>query len=118
VSAPVLPVLLSTFKRVSNAGTNAALVAAGVVSLRGYYLVNTHATLMRYVKLYDKASQPNVGTDTPKLTLGIPPGSGANLGVEEIDFELGIGLALTTGPADSDLGAIAANEIIVNLYFV
>lgn len=99
----------------SAASTNATSVRPTRCHLGGWYLYNTNAAV-RYLKLYDKASAPTVGTDTPVLTIPIPPNSGANVNFANgIHFENGLAYALTTGVADSDTAAVAANEIIVNL---
>jgi hypothetical protein len=88
----------------------------GVVT--GYYLVNTF-TAFRYVKVYNKASNPNVGTDVPRLVLGIPPSSAANINLDPpIAFETGIAIAIVTGIADADATAVGANDVAVSLYYM
>jgi hypothetical protein len=82
----------------------------------GWYISNTNAAV-RYVKLYDKATAPTNG-DTPKLTIGIPANSAANvMAPAGIDFTLGIGIRATTGVADNDTGAPTANDVVVNLFY-
>lgn len=54
------------------------------------------------------------------MTLPIPGNvSGAGVVLDTggmgIAFGTGIALAITTGVADSDTGAVAANEIVINL---
>lgn len=101
----------------SAATTNATAVKTSRGRVYGWYLYNANASV-RYLKLYDKASAPTVGTDTPLMTIPIPPGSGANaFSPDGIGFLLGIGFALTTGVADNDTAAVAANEIVVNLFY-
>jgi len=86
------------------------LVITGAKTLTGYYIYNNAATTL-YVKFYDKATAPTVGTDTPKLTLAIPAGAAANR-TSNITFALGFGVGATTGVADADTGAPAANDIV------
>lgn len=106
------------FKLISAASTNSTLVSTGPHDLTGYYIANL-TTATRYVKLYDKATAPTVGTDVPKWTLPIPAGAAANMQFTDgLEFVLGLGLALTTGVADNDSGAVGANEVVVNLAFV
>jgi hypothetical protein len=82
----------------------------------GWYLSNQAASV-RYVKLYDKATAPTSG-DTPRLTLGIPANSAANvLAPAGVDFTVGIGIRGTTGVADNDTGAPTVNDLIVNLFY-
>lgn len=120
VTANVTPVTsggLSTSRTISAASTNATSVKASAGQVYGWYLYNANAAV-RFLKLYDKASAATVGTDVPKLTIPIPPGSAANVEFTNgVPFSLGIGLALTTGVADADTGAVAANEIVVNLMY-
>lgn len=106
------------FKLISAATTNSTLVSTGAHLLTGYYIANL-ATATRYVKLYDKASAPTVGTDTPKWTLPIPAGAAANMQFTDgLELLLGLGLGITTGVADGDTGAVGASEVVVNLAFV
>ncbi|MFZ5789772.1 MAG: hypothetical protein ACOY3L_03640 [Pseudomonadota bacterium] len=112
---------LSIARVLSAASTNATSVKAGAGQVYAIYAHNTNAAV-RHLKLYDKAAAPTVGTDTPVLTLPIPgnlQGAGFVLdtGGMGIAFASGIALALTTGVADSDTGAVAANEIVVNLLY-
>jgi len=112
---------LSTSKTISAASTNATSVKGSAGQVYAIYAHNTNAAV-RYLKLYNKASSPTVGTDTPVLTLPIPgnaAGAGFVLdtGGMGIAFGTGIALALTTGVADADTGAVAANEIVVNLLY-
>ena len=101
---------------VSAASTNATSLKASAGLLTLVYAVNLNAAV-RYLKFYNKASAPTVGTDTPVLTLPIPAsttGAGFMLVVPGgLAFSTGIAYATTTGVADSDTAAVAANEIIV-----
>ena len=105
------------FHLVSAATTNATLVQSGQTQLGGYYLSNINAAA-RYVKLYDKATAPTVGTDVPKWTLMIPAGAAANVQFPSpMLFVLGLGFGTTTGAADNDSGAVASGDMIVNLAY-
>lgn len=105
-------------KLISAATTNATSVKASAGQLYALQVINLNAAT-RYLKLYNKATAPTVGTDVPVQTLPIPPnsttGGGFVLPVPVgMEFTTGIAFALTTGVADADVGAVAANEIIVN----
>lgn len=109
--APVTSGGCDVGKVVSAASTNATSLKASAGQVYGIALVNTNASA-RYVKLYNKASSPTVGTDTPVFTIGLPGAGGISLPFPHgIPFATGIAYALTTGAADSDTGAVAANEI-------
>ena len=85
------------------------------------YVTNINAS-PRYLKLYDKATAPTVGTDTPVNTLLIPgnaTGAGGTLNLMPgAFFDLGLWFGLTTVVADADTGAVAADEIVVNMWYV
>jgi len=106
------------YKLNSAASTNATSVSATANTLLyGYYISNTNSSV-RYVKFYNKASAPTVGTDTPVLVLAIPGSGAANVSFPAgINFTTGLAFATTTGAADSDTGAVAADEVIVNLIY-
>lgn len=105
-------------KTISAASTNATSVKASAGRV-GYIMASNNNADERYLKLYNKASAPTVGTDTPVHTFLIPgntAGAGFVLGDGiGIGFSTGIAFALTTGVADSDTGAVGANEHVVNL---
>lgn len=95
----------------SAASTNATNVknSAGQV---GVIALTNNAATWAYLKLYDKASAPTVGTDTPVHIVGLPPGSGQAQGIPAgLKFTLGIGYAITGGAANSDSTAVAANQV-------
>lgn len=98
----------------SAASTNATAVKTSAGNVFSVTASNTNAAA-RYVKLYNKASAPTVGTDAPILTIPVPPGAAVNVnfGSQGYRFATGIALAITTGAADSDTGAVAAGEIKV-----
>jgi hypothetical protein len=108
---------LSMSKTVSAASTNATSVKASAGQIYSIQCFNLNAAA-RYLKLYNKASAPTVGTDTPVKTLLIPgntAGAGFIFDTHGLEFTTGIAFALTTGIADSDTAAVAANEIVVNI---
>lgn len=106
------------YKLNSAASTNATSVKASSGQIYSIMCTNTNAAV-RYLKLYNKASAPTVGTDTPVQTYAVPgatTGGGFVLSIPVgMAFSTGIAFAITTGAADSDTGAVALNEIIVNL---
>jgi len=113
---------LTPYKLNSAASTNATSVKASAGTLGAIIVTNINAAV-RYLKFYNKASSPTVGTDTPVLVFAIPGNTaGAGIAVplppHGFSFTTGIAFALTTGAADSDTGAVAANEQIVNLGYL
>ena len=109
----------STVSRIpSSANTTnatAAKAAAGkLFSVNGY---NSTATVT-YLKFYDKATAPTVGTDTPVLTLALPASAVFNYDLGGIAFATGIGYGLTTDAANNGTTAVAAGAILgLNVVF-
>lgn len=95
--------------------TTGASVKASAGCVYGGDFFNNHATVARYVKLYDKASAAT-SSDTPLRTYRIPPNGGMTFSKAfGITFTLGISIRACTGVADSDNTAPSANDVIVNL---
>lgn len=113
------PATPTTSNTNSAASTNATNVKNAAGTVYGIYASNVNAAI-RYLKLYNKASAPTVGTDVPVLTIPIPATGFANVpfGALGKRFATGISFALTTGAADSDTAAVAANEIKVSIDYV
>ena len=105
------------FRLVSAATTNSTLVAAGLHNFYGLYALNTSASI-RYVKLYDKATAPTVGTDTPTRTVLLPASSAImiDLSMPEL-ISLGLGLGITGAATDADTTAVAAGDVILTLTY-
>lgn len=86
----------------------------------GWSITNNNAAA-RYVKLYNKASAPTTGTDTPYIRLLIPgagAGAGNNFSIPGgIVFPTGIGIAVTTGVTDADTTAPTANDVQANIHY-
>ena len=107
---------------ISAASTNATSLKASAGTVFGIQVFNTNAAA-RYLKLYNKASAPTVGTDTPVKVITIPgntAGAGAVVSLPDhgVAFSTGIAWALTTGAAHTDTGAVALSEIIVNIDYI
>jgi hypothetical protein len=99
------------------ASTNATSVKASAGNVFKIVGVQVNAAA-RYLKLYNKATAPTVGTDTPIWTFYLPPtavGGGLftlDFGAQPLYFATGIGYALTTAAADADTGALTAGDVI------
>lgn len=105
-------------RRISDGTTNAQSIKASAGQVYGIVASNLNAAA-RYLKLYNKASAPVVGTDTPVMTILIPPNSsGIVLPIAVgAEFTVGIASALTTGAGDADATAVAANDIIFHVLY-
>lgn len=94
----------------SAATTNATLVkssAGAIYSVNGY---NASAGVI-YLKFYDKATAPTVGTDVPVLTYALPPTATFSFEVP-FGFSTGIGYGMVTGAADNNTTAIGAGDVL------
>ncbi len=108
----------SITRTLAAASTNATSVKASAGRVHGWYLFNTSAAT-KFFKLYNKASAPTVGSDTPVMTIPIPAGAGANVEfVKGITFGTGIAFALTGAVGDADTTALAANDVVLNLFWI
>lgn len=108
----------TTHHLISAASTNATSVKASAGTVN-HIVVNNINAAVRYFKLYNKASAPTVGTDTPVLTLAIPAGSVQSivLGTRGLRLGTGIAYALTTGITVADTGAVSASEHAVHISY-
>lgn len=109
---------LSRLKVISAATTNATVVKSTAGQLYSIHLFNTGVTA-RYVKFYQKATAPTVGTDTPVLTYVVPAGTALRVSLDSLGdaFTSGIGMAITGGYADTDTTAVAAGEVIGSVHY-
>ena len=124
-SSPVVPSAApTTWHLIAANSTNATSVKASAATLMACQLGGVGST-PAFLKIYNKASSPTVGTDTPVLTLIIPAASTAANGAgSNISFGPG-GLALGTGFAaaitgvitDADTTAVAATTFSVSCQY-
>jgi hypothetical protein len=115
-AAPATPLIINSAN-----STNGQLVLTGTSGLQALFATNIGATVA-FVKLYNKATAPTVGTDTPAMIITVPAAVAGVPGSVEITpgfngyrFALGLGLAITGAVADSDTTAVAAGQVKVIL---
>jgi hypothetical protein len=108
------------YKLISLATTNANVVKASPGNLYSIVAIGLTSTV-RYLKLYNKATSPTVGTDVPLMTIPVPANTqGAGISIPfsmGVNFPLGIALSITSGLADNDTGTILANDVVINLTY-
>lgn len=105
----------SVFHLVSAATTNATSVKASAGQLYGYYIYNSNAAA-RKVAFHNTAGTPTAGASV-LFSLVIPPASAANVPDLAVAFSTGIGISTTTGLTDADATAVAASDLIINLFY-
>lgn len=119
VNSTVVPATsggLSTFHLVSAGSTNATNIKASAGQVYGWFIYNSNAAA-RKVIFHNTAGTPTAGASV-FFSLMIPPTSGANVDFSAgIAFGTGIAITTTTGLADSDSAAVAANDLIINIFY-
>lgn len=109
---------LSASKLLSAATTNPTLLKASAGRLYGYQLANLTAA-WKFVRFYNKASAPTVGTDAPLFVVAIPPNGMTDIFFTvPVTFSAGIGYSITGAVADLDATAVGANEVQGTAYWL
>lgn len=84
--------------------TTQGFVGAGVVHNAGAGAA--------WLKFYDKATAPAVGTDVPIYVVGIPAAATVSFAMgDRLAFAAGIAFAITGGAADGDTTAVATSQV-------
>ncbi len=107
------------FSYISTNSTNSTLVSgSGQNILKWLLATNPTGSIVYYLKLYNKATAPTCGTDTPVMRIPLLPPSTGNgqtaMSFDETKFTAGIGFCITLNLADSDTNAAAAG-LTINL---
>jgi hypothetical protein len=107
---------VSGFHRVATADTNAINVKASAGRLYGWSFYNTTSTA-KFLKFHNTAGTPTAGAGVIR-TVGIPPNGNAELflGVGHF-FATGIGISITGAAADADTTALAAGDVVGEVWF-
>lgn len=112
---------ISTVSRIQTAAASTNATSAKASAGRLYKATGHNAAAaVRYLKIYNKASAPVVGTDVPLITLALQPSVAFSFDWGDIGIYLatGIAYALTTGAPDADTGALTAGDVVgLNLYY-
>lgn len=109
----------TTHHLISANTTNATSVKGSAGNVLGGIVCNNGENVA-YFKLYNKATAPTVGTDTPIATILIPIKGITHLGnIVPLGFRMstGIAYAITNGMAVSDTTAVAATQVSVHLNY-
>lgn len=99
------------------ASTNASLVVNNARNLFTLSIANTSASAI-YVKLYNLAAAPTVGTSVPIMTIPVPSNQFYTAAFGQLGqrFAAGISLAVTAGIATTDTAAVSAGSLIALNY--
>lgn len=108
---------LKKFHLVTTASTNINSLAAVPTGFDGF---SAWATVLCYLKVFDKASAPVLGTDVPTMTFQIPANvpQRIDFGVETCALKNGLQIAITLNGADADATVLAAaNTSGVDIFY-
>jgi hypothetical protein len=108
---------LLTYRKLASADTNLATPKASAGQLYGWYVYNNSASA-KFLKIYNKASNPTLASDTPVLTIPVPATSKTEIAIPSgIALSAGLAIAATGAVGDTDTTALAANDLIINLFY-
>jgi hypothetical protein len=100
------------------ASTNATSLKASAGNIVSIDVFNPAAYDV-FLKLYNKASAPTVGTDTPTWTIPIKAGTGFSREfVQGKSFATGIAYAITKLQADSDTTVVVAGDLTGSVDYI
>lgn len=106
----------SLFTLNSAATTNATGVKSGSAFLQNIQ-VNNAAAAARWLRIYNTASAPVVGTDTPVLVIHIPATSSKEIMLGDVTLTNGLGFAITGAAPFLDATAVAAGDVQVAISY-
>lgn len=98
-------------------GTNSKLIKGSATQMFGIAVANASGATV-YVKLYNKATAPTCGTDTPVRTLLVATATNYESVRSDygIQFPLGLGICVTGAIGDADTTATAVGAAIDVVY--
>lgn len=120
VAASTPAVTTTTAATLSSAATtNATSVKASAGNLYSVTASNVGAAAA-FLKVFNLATAPTVGTSVPFLTIPIAPSGVANItfGTQGIRMSAGIAFAITNLVADADTTAIAAAQVKIAIAYI
>lgn len=119
LAAPSASIAGASFSHiVAAASTNATSVKGSAARLLGWEFSN-HTAAWKFVKIFNKATAPTLGTDTPVMTIGVPPNGRASAElVVPLTVATGLAMAITGAVANNDATAVAANDVVGSLFYV
>jgi hypothetical protein len=106
----------TVYHLVSAASTNPVNIKASAGKVTGWYIYNSNAS-PRKVAFHNTAGTPTAGTSV-YYSLVIPASSGANVSFPSgLNFSTGIAITTVTGLTDADATAVAASDLIINIFY-
>lgn len=112
--------IVAPFRLLSSAATTNATLIKATAGRLFLIIGRNNVASIRYLKFYNKASAPTVGTDVPVLTIALDASAKFEIDLNPYGqfFTTGIAFAITGAVADNDTTAIAAADILaLNVWF-
>jgi hypothetical protein len=107
----------SNYHLVAAGSTNANVIKSTSGLVAGWKILN-NADYPIYVKLFNKATTPVPGTDTPAQTIGVQAGESAEVSIAGgITYTSGIGIAVTKGLPDLDSTPVAVDDCVADIFY-
>lgn len=109
---------LSKYKLITAASTNATSIETSSCLFFGGFVCNIAAYAV-FLKVYDLAAAPTVGTSVPFMTFGIQAAQSTPIYIPDYGekFTNGFAIAVTKFLQDSDNTDVGANDLTVNLWY-
>lgn len=99
------------------ATTNATSAKGTAGNVYGWSISNKSAAV-QFFKLFNKATAPTVGTDTPVITVAVPALTTVVANFDKgLSFSSGIAYAYTNLIADLDTTVVVAADAVINLFY-
>jgi hypothetical protein len=106
----------NVYRRVGLSSTG-LLIRGSATTVYGWHLANISAATV-FVKLYNMATAPTVGTHTPHMTIFVPSSQAVQVSVPQgVAFGTGLGIGATTGMLDNNTTAPSANSVLANIFY-
>jgi hypothetical protein len=108
---------ITLFRQIAAGTTNATSIKGASGSV-GSITVNNTSAAIKYLKFYNKATAPTVGTDIPVLVFAVPPTSTVVFApTVAIPFTAGIASATTALGTDADATAVTASDLSFTIIY-
>jgi len=109
------------YKLISLATTNANNIKSSPGTLYSILAVGLNEDEVRFLKFYDTASAPVVGTDIPVFIIPVPTNEvGAGIVISYplgVKFLNGVSIAITAGSENGNTESVLAKDVILNLTY-
>jgi hypothetical protein len=116
--AQILALLDPQYAVTAAASTNGANIKASPAKVLSITAFNVSGAA-KFIKLYNKATAPTVGTDAPLLTIPVPASGNVNIvNPVGIKFTTGLSIAITGAAADTDTTALTADDVRLVINYI